>query len=140
MGHKMLKTYLPAISMSFMVIILLAGVIKWILEKKQDIFVSFAFEVAAYLVVTCILDELIRQINFKSYLGHFMTESVLIYPVTIFFAVRFNWFAINAGNMVFYSVVYFLVMTGLHLYFYYMEKSSVEELNRLLDGRRDQNG
>ncbi len=140
MVHKVLKTYLPAISMSFMAIILLAGIVRWILGEKQDIFVLFAFEVVAYLILTCILDELIGKINFKTYISHFITESVLIYPVTIIFAIKFRWIGMSAINIILCSVVYFSVMAGIHLYFYCIEKDSVAEMNRLLEERRNKNG
>ncbi|TCL55212.1 hypothetical protein EDD76_11652 [Kineothrix alysoides] len=140
MVHKILKTYLPAISMSFTVIILLAGIVKWILEEKQDIFALFAFEVVAYLILTCILDELIGRINFKTYISHFITESILIYPITMLFAIKFRWIGMSAVNIIFCSAAYFSVMVGIHLYFYCIEKGSVAEMNRLLEEGRDKNG
>ncbi|HHV08656.1 MAG TPA: hypothetical protein GXX75_00030 [Clostridiales bacterium] len=140
MVHKVLKTYLPAISMSFTVIILFAGIVKWILGEKQDVFVLFAFEVVAYLILTCILDELIGRINFRTYISHFITESVLIYPITMLFAIKFRWIGVTAINIILCSVAYFFVMVGIHLYFYYIEKNNVAEMNRLLEEGRDKNG
>lgn len=139
MVHKILKTYIPAISMCFTVIILLAGIINLVTEGTKNLFIGFAFEVAGYLVLTCILDELIGKINFKTYLGHFFAEAALLYPVNLFFAVNFKWIGIHTGSIILCSIVYFFVIAANHLYFYYMEKSSAEEINRLLEDWRDRN-
>lgn len=140
MVHKILKTFLPAISMAFMIIILLAGFINQILYDNQNGFISFIFEVFVYLIITCIIDELIGRIDFKSYIGHFLSESILIYPITIFFSVIFGWFAMNVVNLILYSVIYLCIMIGIHLYFYYIEKMNVTEINRLLEEGRRKNG
>jgi hypothetical protein len=139
MVYKVLKTYIPAISMCFTVILLLAGIINLVTEGKTNLFIGFAFELVGYLVLTCILDELIGRINFKTYLGHFFAEAALLYPVNLFFAVNFNWIGINTSSIILCSIVYFFVMAAIHLYFYYMEKSSAEEINRLLEDWRDRN-
>jgi len=139
MVHKVLKTYIPSISMCFTVIILLTGIINLVTEGSKNLFIGFAFEVAGYLILTCILDELIGRINFKTYLGHFFAEAALMYPVNLFFAVKFKWVGINTGSIILCSIVYFFIMAGIHFYFYYMEKSSAEEINRLLEDWRDRN-
>jgi hypothetical protein len=140
MGHKILKTYLPALSISFTVIMMLAGIINMIFAENKDGFVCFIFEVFIYLVITCILDEWIGKIDFKTYIGHFLTESILLYPVTILFVIRYKWVGVSVRNILFSSIVYILVMAGIHLYFYYIEKSSAEEINRLLQERGEKNG
>nr|WP_288824861.1 hypothetical protein [uncultured Clostridium sp.] len=139
MAQKVLKTYIPAISMCFTVIILMAGIINLVTEERQNFFIVFSFEVAGYLTLTCILDELIGRFDYKTYLGHFLTETVFLYPITMFFAVRFKWIGINTISIVLCSAVYFLVMAANHLYFYYMEKSNAEEINQLLEAWRDKN-
>lgn len=139
MAHKVLKTYIPAISMCFTVIILLSGIINLVTEGRQNFFIVFTFEVAGYLVLTCILDELIGRFDYKTYLGHFFIETILLYPVTMFFAVKFKWIGINTISIILCSTVYFFVMAANHLYFYRMEKSSAEEINRLLEDRRERN-
>jgi hypothetical protein len=73
-------------------------------------------------------------------MGHFIAESILIYPITIFFSVRFRWFKLSVTNLLFYSVVYLGVMIGIHLYFYYLDKSYVAEINSLLEEGRRKNG
>ena len=139
MVRKVLKTYIPAISMCFTVIILLAGIINFVREGRQNLFIVFAFEVAGYLILTCIFDELIGRLDFKTYLGHFLTETALLYPVNLFFALKFNWIGANTISILLCSAVYFFVMVVIHLYFYYMEKSSAEEINQLLEEWRDRN-
>jgi Protein of unknown function (DUF3021). len=132
MAHKILKTYVPAVSMAFMFIVLLAGLIKYFTEGYQNEFFSFILEVVVYLVITCIMDELIGRIDLKSYLGHFLLESLLIYPVTLLFCYYCNWFEWSLGNILFYSLIYFCVMIGIHLYFYYVTKSDAVEINSYL--------
>lgn len=139
MADKILKTYIPVISMSFTAIILLAGVINLSYEREQNYFVIFAYEIAGYLILTCILNDLIGKIDFKTYLGHFLAETVILYPVTMFFALEFNWIGISIRNIILCSFIYLIVMTGNHLYFYYKEKNCAEEINRLLEERREKN-
>lgn len=140
MVHKILKIFLPAISMAFTIIILLAGIINWIVDKNLSNFVAFIFEVFVYLIITCIMDELIGRIDFKSYIGHFISESLLIYPVTMIFGIRFRWFGLSVTNLLFCSFIYLCVMIGIHLYFYILEKINVAEINSLLEEGRRKNG
>lgn len=137
MVHKIFKTYLPAISMAFTATILLAGIISWMIDKNTNF---FAFEVLIYLIVTCILDAWIGKINFKTYLSHFIVESILIYPITIFFGLRFRWFCLSVENVLICSLFYLVVMIGIHLYFYALEKNSVAQINHLLEEGRKKNG
>ena len=139
MINKILKTYIPVISMSFTAIILLSGVINLSYEREQNYFVIFAYEIAGYLIITCILNDLIGRINYKTYLGHFSVETALLYPVTMFFALRFRWIGNRPINIILCSLIYFLVMAGNHIYFYYMEKNCAKEINQLLEERREKN-
>jgi hypothetical protein len=139
MVHKLLKTYLPALSMSFTLIILLAGIVNWAQGDSRSGFISFIFEVFVYLVVTCILDELIGRIDFKTYISHFIAETLVIYPITLLFIIIFSWFEMCVFNIIFYSAIYFIVMIGIHFYFYYVTRSSTAEINHLLEEGRKKN-
>ena len=139
MINKILKTYIPVISMSFTATILLSGVINLSYGREQNYFVIFAYEIAGYLILTCILNDLIGRINYKTYLGHFFAETALLYPVTMFFALRFRWISDRPINFILCSLIYFLVMAGNHIYFYYMEKNCAKEINQLLEERREKN-
>lgn len=139
MENKILKTYIPAISIGFTVTILLAGILNLMYEREQNSFVVFAYQLAGYLVLTCILDDLIGRIDYKTFLGHFLTETVLLYPITMFFALKFRWIGTSTTNIALCSAIYFFVMAGNHLYFYYKEKNSAEEINRLLEEWREKN-
>ncbi|WMJ86116.1 hypothetical protein [Anaerocolumna sp. MB42-C2] len=140
MVHKILKVFLPAISMSFTIIIILAGIISWVVDKNRNSFISFVFEVFICLIITCVMDELIGKIDFKSYISHFITVSILIYPIILCFGITFKWFGLGAVNILFYSIIYFCIMIGIHIYFYYIEKNNVAEINRLLKEGKGNNG
>ncbi len=140
MAHKFYKMYIPAVSMSFTLIILLAGIINLLQGENRSASVYFTFQVFVYLVMTCIADELIGRIDFKTYISHFITEAILIYPITLFFAFRFRWFHMDFVNIMFYSAIYFIVMVGIHFYFYQMALSNAAEINHLLKERSVKNG
>lgn len=137
MVNKIYKTYIPAISMAFTVTILLAGILNWIREDTPNF---FAFEVLGYLILDCVLDAWIGKFDFKSYLSHFLVESIVIYPFTLFFCIRFRWMGLNVINLLICSVIYLCVMSGIHIYFYTIEKNNVMEINQLLEEGRKRNG
>lgn len=44
--------------------------------------------------------ELNNGEHFKTYLGHFFTETALLYPVNLFFAVNLKWIGINTRSII----------------------------------------
>ena len=138
-AHKFLRTYIPAVSMSFTIIILMAGIINILQNENRSSGIYFPFQMLAYLIITCIADEWIGKIDFKTYLSHFITETILIYPITLFFVFCFDWFAINYGNLLFYSAIYLIIMFGIHVYFYQITLSNVAEMNKLLSEKSGKN-
>lgn len=137
MVNKIMKTYIPGVSIAFTVTILLAGILSWVREDNPNF---FAFEVLCYLILACIFDAWIGKIDFKTYISNFLVESIAIYPLTIFFCIRFRWMGLNVHNLLICTVIYLCVMSGIHIYFYKIEKNNAIEMNQLLEEGRKRNG
>ena len=140
MTNKFFKRVLPTISMAFMITILLAGIINWVVEKKLNNFIAFIFQVFVYLIIAYMMANLIGRIDFKSYVSYFIAESLLIYPVTMAFGIGFRWFGLNVTNLIFCSFIYLCVMIELHLYIYHLEKINVDEINSLIEKGKKKKG
>ena len=57
MVNKIIKVYLPSISMAFTMIILMSGIRNWLVEKELNDFVSFSFGLFGFLIIIHILIE-----------------------------------------------------------------------------------
>lgn len=137
MVNKIIKVYLPSISMAFTMIILMSGIRNWLVEKELNDFVGFSFELFAFLVIIHILVELIGRIDFKTYRSYFITKTAFLYPITMFFGIRFKWFGFSVTNLIVCTFIYSCVMAGIQLYFHRLEMINVDEINSLLENRKN---
>lgn len=139
MVNKIMKVYLPSISMAFTMIILMSGISNWLVEKELNDFVSFSFGLFGFLIIIHILIELIGRINFKTYRSYFITKTILLYPITMFLGIRFKWFGFSVTNLIVCTFIYLCVMAGIQRYFYRLEMINVDEINSLLQNRKTRN-
>lgn len=129
---KFVKKYLPTISIVFTLIILVATIYNVINGETKDGYCYFILEVVGYLISSIAVDYFVSLINFKKYLNHFLVELILLYPVTIGFAILGNWFPIDLITLLSFSFFYIIMMTVLHYYFYSISKKQADEINRIL--------
>lgn len=131
---KLLKTYIPALSIAFTFMILVATIYNISCGNTKDDFIYFILEVIGFLIIAMVIDYLVGKINFNKYISHLCVETIVLYPFIIGVAILGKWFGITVLNIILYSIVYVAVMIIIHYYFYYMSKQQAEEINRLLKG------
>lgn len=129
---KFLKTYLPAISISFTFIILYASVNNIISGYDKEGFCIFILQVIGYLIIAMLIDFLVSLINFKKFIHHFIVETVLLYPITFGFVIIGKWFQVNITSFIWCSFIYLIAMIIIHYYFYYITKRQAVEINNIL--------
>ena len=100
--YKFLKTYLPALSISFTFIILFAAVNNILNGYTKEGFCVFTLQVTGYLIISMLIDHAVSIINFKKYIHHLIAETVILYPITLVSAWIGGWFRISLFNIVFY--------------------------------------
>lgn len=135
MMTRFLKSYFPAISIAFTFIVCYGAVSNYIQGNDKDGFVYFIIEIMGYLIISIVIDYLVSLINFKKFLYHFITETILLYPLTIIFAIWGYWVETTLFNLIWYSMLYVLIMIVIHYYFYFLTKKQADEINKLLKGR-----
>lgn len=136
--NTILKKYVPGLSMAFFMIIFSSCLFKIFTGDTLDGFAFYIIEVTVYLIVTAVIDEIIGQIDFKSYLSNFIGETVVLYPVTLVFAWFGHWFGFRVMNLILFTCLFLLVMALIHIYFYHMSSQDAEEINRFLREREDE--
>lgn len=133
--NKILKTYLPALSIAFTFIVLYATISNLVTGYFKDGFCFFILQVFIYLIVSIVVDLLLSFIDFRKYIYHFIVEMIMLYSITITMAFIGKWFVFNAIDIIWYSCIYILVMLAIHFYFYYISKKQASEINSLLELR-----
>ena len=134
---KIIKTYIPSLSIAFTFIIILATVYNIICGNTKDDFIYFIIQVVFYLIIAALVDWLIGMVNFKRYFSHLLTETIVLYPFTIGIAVWGKWFRATILNIVIYSLIYILAMITIHFYSYYISKQQADEINTILGKKRE---
>lgn len=129
---KFIKKYVPTISIVFTFIIIVVTIYNVINGETKDDYCYFVLEVVGYLISSIAIDYFVSLINFKKYLNHFLVEVILLYPVTVGFAILGNWFHIDLISLSCFSSFYIIMMTVLHYYFYSISKKQADEINRIL--------
>ena len=129
------KVYIPAVTISFTMVMVLASVVKFLQHDDIDGFAVFAIELFGYLIVTEVVDWLLCRIDFKSYFSHFLVESIALYPIMMVFAFRGRWFGFRPSNIIMATCIFLLVIAYIHYHFYQLDKADSERINTLLRDR-----
>lgn len=130
-----LKKYIPDFSVAFTMLVLLASITNLMNGDTRDGFILFILEAAGYLLIAVVIDYLLGKVNYKSYISQFLTETCILYPITMACGLYLHWFGWSFTKLILYTFLYLFIMVLLHYYFYRVSKKDAEEINELLKNR-----
>ncbi|MEE1257872.1 MAG: DUF3021 family protein [Lachnospiraceae bacterium] len=129
---QIFKIYIPSACISFTLTALLTCISN-LLQGNAGIYNAWFLQMFAFIVVVDILDFALGYINFKSYFAYLITEFALTYIAMLGFCYFGNWFSFSLHNLVLISIIFVIVYSSVHFYFYKMSHMQADEINSLLN-------
>ena len=130
---RLMKTYIPALTLNFTIIILFACVVNVVQGYDKEGFCFFILGVMGYLIIALAIDYFLSMINFKKYIHYFVVETILLYPAFLVAAGLGKWFHITTLNVLSYFCIFLIIMAVIHYYIYTVSKKQAEEINAILN-------
>ena len=130
------KLHVPSVCITFTLVILSSCLWNVILENSENSYITYVFQVFAYLVIMRVVGVFIGKINFKKYSFYFITEMLIYYVVMLIFAYFGNWFGFRMENLLWVTGCFWAIGAYVHYHFYSIQRAEAEEINRLLSIKR----
>lgn len=134
MMERIFKIYLPSTAMTFSATILCACILN-LMEGYGALSNWWILQLFGYILTIEVVDMLLENVEFKSYLGYFVTETVIAYGLLLAFGYFGRWFSFTVGRLLPVTVIFLLIYAGIHRYFYQMAKNDADEINRYCSDR-----
>lgn len=128
---RFLEIYLPSITLTFTAVILCTSVLN-LIQGYEGLSYRWILQLCGYILVVEAVDVVLGKIEFRSYLGYFLTEAVISYGCMLAFGYFGNWFSFTAGTLFTITVMFFLIFGAVHTYFFQRAKSNADEINQML--------
>lgn len=128
---QILKIYIPSACITFTLTALFTCTSN-LLQGNTGIYNAWFLQMFVFIVAIDVLDFVLGYVNFKSYSTYFFTEFALTYIAMLCFGYLGNWFSFTLHNLVIISIIFIIVYSCVHFYFYKMSHLQADEINSLL--------
>ena len=95
----------------------------------------FLLRLFAWLIVCQFIDVLISKIEFRKWSHYCVTESVILYLLSLFFFRMFVWDDGNIFRLISFTVIFLITDTFIFWYFHKRQEVQAEEINQLIRAR-----
>ena len=129
---RILKTYIPSACITFTLTALFTCTSN-LLQGYMGIYNHWFLEMLAFIIIIEILDFALGYVDFNSYSVYFVTELVLTYIAMLLFGYICNWFSFTVQSLLLISIIFLVVFSCVHSYFYKMSRIQADEINSLLN-------
>ena len=127
-----LKTYIPSACITFTLTALFTCTSN-LLQGNIGIYNHWFLQMFAFIVIIDVLDFILGYVNFNSYSAYFITEFILTYIAMLLFGYFCNWFSFTVQSLLVISIIFLVVFSCVHSYFYKMSRIQADEINSLLN-------
>lgn len=125
------KTYIPAASVTFTVSALAVCVVN-LTEGFTSLRTSWCLELFGLIFLIDVTDYLLSKINFKNYALYYLTELLLTYMIMLGIGYLGSWFVFEAAELIKITLLYLVIFSLVHGYFYRRAKKNAREINGYL--------
>ncbi len=129
---RILKTYIPSACITFTLTSLFTCTSN-LLQGYMGIYNHWFLEMLAFIIIIEILDFALGYVDFNSYSVYFVTELALTYIAMLLFGYFCNWFSFTVQSLLLISIIFLVVFSCVHSYFYKMSRIQADEINSLLN-------
>lgn len=134
--RRFLKMYLPCTGITFMATIVCMCVSN-LLEGYECLDNRVVLQILGFIMGMEIINILLERIEFKSYVTYFLAETGISYIILLLCNYVWEWFAFTPSRVLKVTIIFLLIMAGVHYYFYCLSKSSADEINEILQGKEN---
>lgn len=128
---RLLEVYLPSLAITFTAVVLCTSAFD-LMEGYEALSNWWILQLFGCIAVVEVMDALLGRIEFRSYRGYFLTEAVIAYGWVLIFGYLGKWFPFTGGTLLYITVMFVLIFSGVHVYFCRRAKSNADEINRML--------
>lgn len=128
---RILKAYIPSTCITFTLTALFTCTSN-LLQGYTAMYNFWFLQMFAFIVVIDVLDFALGYVNFNSYSAYFITEFILTYIAMLLFGYFCNWFSFTVQSLLVISIIFLIVFSCVHSYFYKMSRIQADEINSLL--------
>lgn len=132
--EKISKIYFPSLGITFTGAILFCCFYN-LLTGNSFLSIYFLLQLFGFFILAELLDMILGKVSFKSYLGYFLTEAVLIYVLLLVIGYFGYWYSFTFQSLGSITLYYILAIAFIHYHFYRVSKLNADEINRLLKER-----
>lgn len=129
---RIIKTYIPSACITFTLTALFTCTSN-LLHGNISMYNPWFLQVFAFILIIEALDFALGHVDFYSYPTYFITELILSYLALLLFGYFFSWFSFTIQSLLIISLIFLVVYTCVHLYFFKMAHIQANEINSLLE-------
>ena len=129
--EKIIRTLLPSLGISFTGAVLFCCIYNLFIGNSY-LDICFLLSLFGYFILIQILDVILGKVPFKTYLGYFLWEAILIYVLLLVIGYFANWYSFTFQSLCPITIYCFTATTLVHYYFYRAAKLEADEINQLL--------
>lgn len=132
--ERITKIFLPSLGITFTGGILFCCFYNLLIGNRY-LDINFLLQFFGFFILTELLDILLGKVPFKTYLGYFLTETILFYILLLVIGYWGYWYSFTLRSLGSISIYYMVSISFIHYYFYRVSKFKADEINRLLKER-----
>lgn len=129
---RILKTYIPSACITFTLTALFTCTSN-LLQGYTAMHNLWFLQMFAFITIIDLLDFALGYVDFHSYSVYFVTKLALTYIAMLLFGYFCNWFSFTVQSLLVISIIFFIVFSCVHSYFYKMSRIQADEINSLLN-------
>lgn len=120
---------IPSICICFTLIVLSSFLVNTVYGVETS---SFPVVMFVWILICQVIDWLVSFINFKSWWGYCLTESLILYAASFAVGVVLRWFALESAGILTFTAIFVVVDMLVFWYFRYRQKLVADEINAYL--------
>lgn len=129
---NLISTRIPSTCICFTLIVI--GSMVFNLLQGDDSLLPFLI-LFAWLIVCQLIDLLISKIEFRKWSHYCITESVILYLLSLFFFRLFVWKSMDISIWVSFTVIFLITDGFIFWYFHKRQEIQATEINELIQAK-----
>lgn len=127
---KLLFVRIPSICICFTLITLGNVILDLLCGRNVSLFLPVLF---VWLAACQLIDQLFGYIDFKKWSHYCITESVVLYLLSLLVFRLFFWDGFSVSALISFTIIFLITDVCVFWYFYRRQQIQAEEINSLID-------
>lgn len=127
---KLLFVRIPSICICFTLITLGNVILDLLCGRNVSLFLPVLF---VWLAACQLIDQLFGYVDFKKWSHYCITESVVLYLLSLLVFRLFFWDGFSVSALISFTIIFLITDVCVFWYFYRRQQIQAEEINSLID-------